>query len=163
MSNDYEIDGPWRFRLLRPAAHMLNGVKVPVADGAQFADGTCVLRWRGQHQSTAVYATYDSMMSVHGHEGETVAVYKDKPPTDPFRQGVLNCMQDGFENCPFASIGGLDARTNPVLKYAKPGEEAEYWRGYKACALASYGPDWETCTFSWGPALTIGGADDGSE
>lgn len=157
MANDYELDGPWRFRLMRAAPHLLDGLKSPVADGVQFSDGTCVLRWRGQHQSTAVYENYDSMMAVHGHEGSTVAVYEDEPPTKAFRQGVLDCMQDGMENAPFASIGGLDARKNPVLKYAKPGDESEYWRGYKACALASYGADWETCAFSWSPAITING------
>jgi len=154
--NNYEMNGPWRFRLLRPVPHLLDGIRAPVADGVQFDDGTCVLRWRGQHPSTAVYATFDSLMAIHGHEGSTVAVYEDEIPTKPFRQGALDCTQDGMENAPFASIGGLAARKSPLPKFAHPGEEAEYMRGYIACARASYGDDWETCEFGWAPALTIG-------
>jgi ferredoxin len=154
--NDYELNGPWRFRLMREVPYLAKGKTAAVADGVQFSDGACVLRWRGEHQSTAVYANFDSLMAIHGHEGATVAVFEDKPPTKPFRQGALDCIQDGCENCPFASIGGLDARKAPVPKFARPGEETEYLRGYTAAARANYGDDWETCTFSWGPALTIG-------
>lgn len=79
-----------------------------------------------------------------------------------FMHGWDNCLQDACENAPFASVGGLASRAALVApKYAPPGQEAEYLRGYAAQARASYGEDWQTCSFGWAPAVTIGGADGG--
>lgn len=79
-----------------------------------------------------------------------------------FMHGVDDCVQDSCENAPFASVGGLDARAAMVApKYASPGQEAEYLRGYTMQARASYGADWQTCSFGWAPAVTIGGSDGG--
>lgn len=74
-----------------------------------------------------------------------------------FTHGVDNCIQDGCENAPFASVGGLAARTAMVApKYAPPGQESEYLRGYATQARAEHGVDWQTCSFGWAPAVTIG-------
>lgn len=155
--NDTELNGPWRFRLKRAVTGFKS--KTVVADGAQFADGTCVLRWRSSHASTAVYANHAELIEIHGHEGETECVWIDTPPTKEFKEGALHCAMDGNENAPFASIGGLEARANPVPRFAKPGLESEYLRGYIACARANYGEDWATCEFGWSAAITIGEPD----
>lgn len=42
-----------------------------VADGVEFADGTCVLRWKTSTPGTTVFATREHMMKVHGHDGKT--------------------------------------------------------------------------------------------
>lgn len=42
-----------------------------VAEGVQFSDGTCVLRWTSEHRSTAVYADIETLVAVHGHNGST--------------------------------------------------------------------------------------------
>lgn len=42
-----------------------------VADGVVFGDGTTVLRWRSEHRSTAVYASLDDALAIHGHGGAT--------------------------------------------------------------------------------------------
>ena len=151
-----EIEGPWRFQMLR----IVQGLTKPsvVADGCMFDDGCCVMRWRGEHWSTAVYAKFDDMKAVHGHDG-TSFVWLDEERSKEFSAGVSDCVQDSCENCPFASIGGLAARENPVPKYAKPGAEPEYLRGYIAAARAMYGSDWQTCEFSWAPAIVIGKAE----
>lgn len=40
-----------------------------VADGVQFADGTVVVRWRGEHPSTVTFSDWGHAMRVH-HIGE---------------------------------------------------------------------------------------------
>ncbi len=47
-----------------------------VAEGVMFEDGSCVLRWRGPHKSTAVWASMESMLAVHGHAGATRLVFE---------------------------------------------------------------------------------------
>lgn len=78
--------------------------------------------------------------------------------SETWKRGHLDCIQDGYENCPFASIGGLEARHAPVApKYIPAEEAADYLAGYCQSALEQYGSDWRTCTFSWQPAITIEG------
>ncbi len=48
-----------------------------VAGGAQFADGTVVLRWHGQHASTSVWADLAHAMAIHGHDGATTVIWAD--------------------------------------------------------------------------------------
>lgn len=49
-----------------------------VADGVMFPDGVCVLRWRGEHRSTVIWATIADVIAVHGHSGATTVVWRDK-------------------------------------------------------------------------------------
>lgn len=49
-----------------------------VADGVQWADGTVVLRWR-ERTSTSVWDSLELMLSVHGHDGCTRAIFLDSP------------------------------------------------------------------------------------
>jgi hypothetical protein len=79
------------------------------------------------------------------------------------RRGMHDCFQDRCENCPFASVGGLDRRSAMKAPgYVKIGQVADYLDGYRVMARELYGSDWETCEFSWQHALTIGD-DDGEE
>lgn len=48
-----------------------------VADGVQWPDGSVVLRWR-ERPSTAVWASLELMLSVHGHDGATRVVWTDE-------------------------------------------------------------------------------------
>lgn len=50
-----------------------------VADGAEFPDGTVVVRWRGEHTSTVVWPSLDDALAIHGHDGATRVVW-DPPP-----------------------------------------------------------------------------------
>ncbi len=147
-----EIYGPWRFRLLREWGSVMRAR--PIADGALFQDGTCILRWRTKTPTTGIYSSLADLLEIHGHAGTEVE-WLDVRPTEAFKLGVSHCTQDGWENAPFASVGGLESRGDLIPKYARPGEEAEYLRGYIACALDSYGEDWQTCTFSWAPAVIV--------
>jgi len=79
--------------------------------------------------------------------------------SEAYQGAWTDCIQDGCENCPFASIGGLEARANfqrPNRLYVKTEEQWQDWlQGYADCARYSYGKDWMTCEFGWGKALTI--------
>lgn len=76
----------------------------------------------------------------------------------PFKRGKDNCVQDNNENCPFASTGGLDKRTEmTVPEYIKPEEAEEYICGYQRQAELMYGIHWRDAQFRWLPALVIGG------
>jgi hypothetical protein len=126
-----------------------------VAEGVQFGDGSCVLRWTAAVRSTVFYDSLADVEKIHGHVGKTEVVWT----SDLFSRGRIDCVQDRCENCPFASVGGLEQRSSmSAPKYIAPGDAAEYLRGYRAGALLVFGADWETCEFGWGPALTIGGA-----
>jgi len=54
-----------------------------VADGVVFGDGTTVLRWRSEHRSTAVYASLEDAVAIHGHNGATRFEFEDDLDYDP--------------------------------------------------------------------------------
>ena len=49
-----------------------------VAEGVEFTDGTCVLRWRTQYTSTAIYASMAELVAIHGHDGRTQVRWIDE-------------------------------------------------------------------------------------
>lgn len=48
-----------------------------VAEGVEFSDGTAALRWRSGLASTAVYASVEDLVAIHGHHGATTVVWLD--------------------------------------------------------------------------------------
>lgn len=48
-----------------------------VAFGAQFPDGSIVMRWDTQVKSTVFYASYEDLVTIVGHGGRTRVVYDD--------------------------------------------------------------------------------------
>jgi len=71
--------------------------------------------------------------------------------------GEDNCIQDAFENAPFESVGGLEARNGKLRapKYVPPEQAVSYLAGYISQARAMYGTDWATVKFGWYPAIEI--------
>lgn len=49
-----------------------------VAEGAQFCDGRCVIRWTVDVNSTAVYDSLHDVVKIHGHGGKTQVVWVDE-------------------------------------------------------------------------------------
>lgn len=47
-----------------------------VAEGVQFTDGTCVLRWLTTFRSTAFYQTLADLEQIHGHHGKTKIIFE---------------------------------------------------------------------------------------
>ena len=125
-----------------------------VAEGVEFSDGTCALRWLTETRSTTFYYGLRALEKIHGHGGKTKVVITG----NAFGRGFSDAAQDACENVPFASIGGLDKRDDmKAPDYITPDERNAYLNGYRTFAAASYGNDWKTCSFGWSPALTIGG------
>lgn len=126
-----------------------------VADGVVWHDGTCTIHWRTEHTSTTVYKDFATVLAIHGHGGKTRAEFVEHP----YDRGASEAAQDACENCPCASIGGLDARSAPrVPKYITEADARAWLAGYEAQCRAMYGEDWRTCGFGWLPALTLQGA-----
>lgn len=49
-----------------------------VAEGAQFTDGTVALRWIvGEHRSTVLWESMESVEAIHGHDGRTQVIWLD--------------------------------------------------------------------------------------
>jgi hypothetical protein len=48
-----------------------------VAEGVQFDDGSCVMRWLTKTRSTAYYDSIMDLQTIHGHEGQTVVEWID--------------------------------------------------------------------------------------
>jgi hypothetical protein len=48
-----------------------------VAEGVEFSDGTCVVRWVTERGSTVVWRSIDDVEAIHGHGGATRVVWID--------------------------------------------------------------------------------------
>lgn len=48
-----------------------------VAQGIEFDDGVCAIRWLTKLSSTAVYDSIDSVKAIHGHDGATDVLFPD--------------------------------------------------------------------------------------
>jgi hypothetical protein len=124
-----------------------------VAQGVEFDDGTCALRWMTEHRSSGFYETMRSLEKIHGHGGKTKVVVVGAP----FERAMQDAYQDSCENAPFACVGGLGKRAEmKAPDYITPAERRSYVDGYRAAARLMYGEDWQTCSFGWAPAMTIG-------
>lgn len=130
----------------------ISGIGI-IAEGVEFSDGTCALRWKTSARSTAIYDNLKSLEQIHGHQGKTKIIYTG----GPFDRGFGDAAQDACENAPFASVGGLERRDSLVAPaYITPDERQAYLRGYEMFAMTSYGKDWRTCGFGWNHVLTLG-------
>lgn len=66
-----------RFELYRDIDHSgISGTGV-IVQGAQFADGTCAIRWLSPTPSTAVFGSVEVVLAVHGHGGDTRLIWLD--------------------------------------------------------------------------------------
>lgn len=48
-----------------------------VAEGVEFSDGTCAMRWLTTTPSTAHYVTAQDVVNIHGHQGRTFILFDD--------------------------------------------------------------------------------------
>lgn len=46
-----------------------------VAEGVEFSDGSAVVHWLGEHSSTVVWPSIESVERIHGHGGATRIVF----------------------------------------------------------------------------------------
>lgn len=68
---------PRRFQLVRQIDETgISGTGI-VAHGVEFTDGTCAMRWKSAHKSTALYDNMKDLDAIHGHNGATVIEWID--------------------------------------------------------------------------------------
>jgi len=48
-----------------------------VAQGMEFDDGQCVIRWLTDVKATAIYKNIQELESIHGHKGRTKIFFKE--------------------------------------------------------------------------------------
>lgn len=95
------------FYLLRHVGFVVDGTHRSeiVADGVMFPGGVCVLHWRGEHNSTAVYPNLESLIAVHGHGGATkIEQWANLTMKQVFGL-TTNVMQDDIEGVANDFIG----------------------------------------------------------
>jgi hypothetical protein len=74
---------PRTFILLRHEdVHEQSGEGV-VAEGVQFSDGTCAMRWRTTTASTCLYNSVEDVQELHGHEGRSELLWCDELDVPP--------------------------------------------------------------------------------
>lgn len=56
----------------------VSGIGV-VAEGVEFSDGTCTMRWRTETASTVIYESIAHVEAIHGHGGLTRVVWTEVP------------------------------------------------------------------------------------
>lgn len=84
LEQDTEMRGvPRRFRLVRVQdATGISGVGV-VAEGTHYTSGKATLSWITTWRSVAVYDSIEDVMSIHGHNGQTLIDWIDGGNLDP--------------------------------------------------------------------------------
>lgn len=127
-----------------------------VAEVITLPNGKCIVSWP---TSTIVYDSEDIARQVHiqhmGERGQATS-FELQHSEDVRARASVDCVQDESENAPFASVGGLDMRGSMQLpRYVAVKDGADYIGGYVAQAYRLYGPDWQTCSFGWRPAMTV--------
>jgi hypothetical protein len=77
LTKDMEVKSPRRFLTYRTTdVSGISGTGI-VAEGVQFHTGQCVLCWRTDKSSIAVYGSIEELELIHGHEGATKIVWLD--------------------------------------------------------------------------------------
>lgn len=67
-----------RFRLMRRVDLSGSSGTGHVADGVQFTDGVCVMRWLTADRSTCVYDSIEALIRIHGHSGASEVEWVDR-------------------------------------------------------------------------------------
>lgn len=83
-----------------------------VAEGVVFHDGTAALRWKSKFKSTAVYASMDDVVAIHGHNGQTKIVFVGQPDVEQVRRlqhRAVNCPPGEGTDCALAACAVLNS------------------------------------------------------
>ena len=75
-----------------------------VAEGVQFTDGRCALRWRLAIAAGAFYDSIEDLCAIHGHNGATEIHFLDPLNTNGEKEDMTNCFVQVFQD-----EGRLDA------------------------------------------------------
>lgn len=127
-----------RFQVVRAESSLL-------AEGAMWSDGACSVR---SDRSTSMFDSFEAVRAYWEKDGVRVRWVDDDTVGSAgalFERGRRDAVQDRLEGKPFASIGGLGARTSMRAPAYVPSERSkEYFRGYAHQAWLTYGDQWKT-------------------
>lgn len=89
-----------------------------VAEGIEFSDGTCVIRWLTESSSTTMFKSAADMIKIHGHEGRTLVVYEDievkKAEVASLEKALASSQLSGIDiNTADYSQDAMAAQDNP--------------------------------------------------
>jgi hypothetical protein len=48
-----------------------------IAEGVEFSDGQCVVKWNTAVRSLGIYESVEHIIRVHGHGGKTVMIFEE--------------------------------------------------------------------------------------
>lgn len=123
-----------------------------IAQGVQFDDGSCAMRWISKFRSTAVYASVSELEAIHLHGGKTKLVWGDVA-SEPLVEIPKPHLSLGAEG-PDAELIAMSNNIGPV----KPGARSAYDAVRKIVAP----PGWKAtaCFFVSGEvSLTVTGPE----
>ena len=53
-----------------------------VAEGVEFSDGQCVLRWKGWYKTISIFKNMEDLRGIHGHNEKTDVEFLERDPKD---------------------------------------------------------------------------------
>lgn len=69
-----------------------------VAEGVEFTDGRCAMRWLTKTASTGLYDNIDQIVEIHGHGGKTEVIFPYDVSSDNWGDDDLNfCLDEDWE------------------------------------------------------------------
>ncbi len=81
-----------------------------VAEGIEFLNRQCVLRWTTQPGSVAIYENADHLLAIHGHNGKTVIIWRDYETVLWFYLRIARSTVNNFRE--FGLEAGFEGRIN---------------------------------------------------
>lgn len=97
-----------------------------VADGVQFATRWCVVCWRTQNTSIAVYPSIEAVRAIHGHDGKTEILWPDEICTASYvetnGQRLSCCREPGHKGDHHNADTGFafdHGDVEPVIEWAE--------------------------------------------
>lgn len=72
------MNEPHRFWLVRIVDVSGTSGTGRVAQGVEFSDGTCAMRWLTERRSAGLYQSMEDLIEIHGHHGSTIVEWIDR-------------------------------------------------------------------------------------
>ena len=106
-----DLAEPRRFYFLRNVdVHGKSGTGL-VADGIQFGDGRCAIRWRTETASTTLFDSAAELDRIHGHGGKSAIIWVDPEQPAPQSEPAAPAPDEAARADESESVGAVRADT----------------------------------------------------